>query len=160
MARLDDYERGLVDAHGVSVKAELDERGRELGDPLPVAPPAHLRRGQTTAEMIQSMVRRELSLRAEEHGFETFEESDDFDIDDDPADPHTSYEAHFDPLPPLKETDNGKSGSDEGGRTTADGGSGKSGEVREGEPGAKRPAPDKGSPSKAAAGDPSPKGQD
>jgi hypothetical protein len=45
------------------------------------------------------MIRQEVSRAAEELGDETFEEADDFDIEDDPVDPRTPYEAVFNPRP-------------------------------------------------------------
>jgi len=101
MARIDDLEKGLCDAYGVQVLAEIGDDGKEYGDPVPVAPPVGLTRSPSLAEQIRSMVRRELSDAAHDQGMETFEESDDFDVDDDPADPHTPYEAVFDPQPEL-----------------------------------------------------------
>lgn len=41
-------------------------------------------------------VRRELSNQAAADGQETFEEADDFDVDDEPADPTTPWELNFD----------------------------------------------------------------
>lgn len=60
----------------------LDERGREVPDPRPVEWPADLRRPLTIQEEIQRFVRVELSKVAAEDGMETFEESDDFVVDD------------------------------------------------------------------------------
>ena len=85
MARIDDLEKGLCDAYGVQVVAEIGDDGKEYGDPVPVAPPVGLTRSPSLAEQIRSMVRRELSDAAHDQGMETFEESDDFDVDDDPA---------------------------------------------------------------------------
>lgn len=160
MARIDELERGLVDQYGVPVKAELDETGSEVGDPTPVAPPAHLRRGMTTSEQIQQMVRRELSLRAQEADYETFDEADDFDVDDDPPDPHTPYEAVFDPMPPVTETENGSKSTDERGNPPAGSGSGKSGKVGKGKSGPEQSASDKGSPSETTDGDTGSKAED
>lgn len=56
---------------------------REEPDPTPVEWPAHLRRPPTLAEEIKRLVRIEVSRAAEEAGFESFEEADDFDVDDD-----------------------------------------------------------------------------
>ena len=39
MARIDDLEKGLCDAYGVQVVAEIGDDGKEYGDPVPVAPP-------------------------------------------------------------------------------------------------------------------------
>lgn len=160
MARIDELEKGLVDQYGVAVKATLDESGREVGDPTPVAPPANLRRGMTMSEQIQQMIRREVSNRAEEQGYESFEESEDFDIDDDPVDPHTPYEAVFDPRPPLKEKEDGSKSVDEGRVDPPGGGSGESGKVGKGKPGAKQPAPAKGSVPEATDGDTGVEGED
>lgn len=78
----------------------LDKRGREIPDPLPMAPPIGYKRSPSLAEQIRAMVVSEkLRQEALESGFETFEESDDFEIEDDPADPRTPYEAVFDPAP-------------------------------------------------------------
>lgn len=153
MARIDDLEKGLIDQYGVAVKAEIGEDGKEYGDPTPMAPPAHLRRSLTMSEQIQQMIRREVSRRAEESDMETFEEADDFDIDDDPLDPHTPYEAVFDPQPPVKENDDGSATSDKGRDKPSSGRSGKSGKVGEGKSSKEQPTSDKGSPSETDDGD-------
>ncbi|UOF76960.1 hypothetical protein [Microviridae sp.] len=61
----------------------LDERGWEVPDPTPVAWPAGVRRPETLTEQIRRLVRIEVSQRAAEQGHETFEEADDFEMDDD-----------------------------------------------------------------------------
>lgn len=72
--------------------------GHELPDPTPVAPPVGYIKQPSMIEQVRNMVRSEhLRLAALEAGQETFEEADDFDIPDDPVDPHTRYEAVFDP---------------------------------------------------------------
>lgn len=53
-------------------------------DPTPLAIPVNFRRPPSIEEMIQKYVRTELSTRAQDQGAETFEEADDFDVDDDP----------------------------------------------------------------------------
>lgn len=108
MARIDDLEKGLVDCNGEQVVAQIGKDGKEYGDPVPKAPPVGVRRPVPLQDQIRAMVRRELSDRAYEAGYESFEESDDFDIDDDPADPHTPYEAVFDPPPVTKDDDDGR----------------------------------------------------
>lgn len=146
MARIDDLEKGLVDQYGVAIKAELDANGNEVGDPTPVAPPAHLRRSPTMSEQIQTMIRRQLSLTAQEQGYESFEEAEDFDVDDDPVDPHTPYEAVFDPQPPVTpEVGDGPGALDERRQRSASGGSGKSDKVGKGKSGKKQSADDEGS---------------
>ena len=44
------------------------------------------------------MVRFQISEEAASRGLETFEEANDFDISDDPVEPHTPYEEDFDPV--------------------------------------------------------------
>lgn len=62
---------------------KFDEKGREVLDPTPIEVPLSFRRPLTMQEEIQRMVRQELSRAAESSGFESFEESDDFDVEDD-----------------------------------------------------------------------------
>lgn len=73
----------------------LDELGREILDSTPMAPPVGYVRQPSLTEQIRAMVRAE-SLRhaAMEQGFETFEESNDFDVDD--AEPSSVYERDID----------------------------------------------------------------
>lgn len=86
------------DADGVQVTSEIDDDGNELPDPVPMSPPVGYRREPTLGEMIQQFVRSEqLRAQAEAEGFDTFEEADDFDIPDDPLDPLTPWEEHFEP---------------------------------------------------------------
>lgn len=63
-------------------EGELDEHGRELCNPIPVAVPAGLKRPLSLTEQIQRVLRRDLSYQAQKQGHETFEEADDFDVDD------------------------------------------------------------------------------
>lgn len=61
-----------------------DERGREVGDPKPVATPAGFRRPPTLQEQIRSLVRHENYQKLVDSGeIESFEDADDFDVDDD-----------------------------------------------------------------------------
>lgn len=76
----------------------MDENGWEVPDPKPMAIPAGFRRPETLAEQVQRLVRSAISREAEGQGMETFEESEDFDIEDEPDDPSTVYETFFDPI--------------------------------------------------------------
>lgn len=136
-----------VDIDGVQVNAELRD-GKEYGDPVPMAPPVGMSRPLTLAEQIRSMVRRELSDAAHSQGFETFEEADDFDIDDDPLDPHTPYEAVFDPPPPVGENENGSSSLGESGSSDVVAGSGQYGKKSKAKSESKPDSSDSGSVSK------------
>jgi len=74
----------------------LDVDGYENPDPTPIAPPVGFKPAPSLAEQIRAMVRSErLAREAAESGFETFEESDDFEVGDD-YDPSTPYEEIFD----------------------------------------------------------------
>lgn len=141
-----------VDVDGVQVLAILDENGHEVGDPIPVAPPVGLTRRPTMAEQIQTMIRREMSNRAQAEGFETFDEAEDFDIDDDPLDPRTPYEAVFDP-PQQKEIDDGNAKSNEGRTAAAGSGADESGKKPESESKPEPKSADKGSVRKGSKSD-------
>ena len=80
----------------------LDEHGRLIPDPVPIAPPVGYRKQPSMVEIVRDMVRGEkLRQAALESGHETFEESEDFDIGEDGEDLLSGYENDFDP--PLSE---------------------------------------------------------
>lgn len=78
----------------------LDPLGRELVDETPMAPPVGYNPQPTLVEQMRMMIQGErMRLAAMEGGFETFEEADDFDLDEDPF-PRSPHEDEFDqPLP-------------------------------------------------------------
>lgn len=82
--------------------ATLDPRGRELPDPTPVGIPVGLKRPPTLQEQIKAMVRTQLSQQMQQQGYETFEEAEDFDVDDD-FDPKSPWEHDFDAEAKVKE---------------------------------------------------------
>lgn len=122
------------------LQAVLDDKGREILDPVPMAPPLGYKRQPTLTERIRDMVRSEhVRLAALQAGAETFEEADDFEVGDDYEElPRSLYEEVFDPvdadarmklrdddyrasvearsreLRPVKENDDGSTGTDEG----------------------------------------------
>lgn len=76
----------------------LDEQGRELHDPRPVAPPVGFVKQPSMVEHIRALVRSEmLRKEADDSGLDTFEEAEDFDTGEDDDDPRTPYEAVFEP---------------------------------------------------------------
>lgn len=72
--------------------AQFNEFGQQIPDPTPLEVPLNLRRPLSIQDEIRRFVRIELSRKAEELGTESFEESDDFDIDDDEGDFASPYE--------------------------------------------------------------------
>ena len=90
--------KAFYDAKTGEIFGGLDEFGHEIPDPRPLAIPTDLGRPETLAEQVQRLVRsasREIASQTDD--IETFEESEDFDVDDD-FDPATPYELHFDPV--------------------------------------------------------------
>lgn len=70
----------------------FDEFGREIPDPTPIEVPLKFQRPPTLQEQIRQMIRSE-SLRATlSEEAESFEEADDFDIDDEEDDILSPYE--------------------------------------------------------------------
>lgn len=76
--------------------ARLDPTGRERVSSIPLAPPVGYIRQPSLAQQIRDMVRSEqLAAEARNAGYETFEEADDFEVDD--FDPSSPYEEVFEP---------------------------------------------------------------
>lgn len=145
-------------------RKELDEQGREIIDPVPMAPPVGFTHEPSMIDQVRAMIRGEHSRLAQEAGAETFDEADDFDVGDD-YDAGTPYEEVFDPLDEAvrealrqrefrdkfilrmreehpdfgKEFDNA-SKSDEGGTVVSDGGGGGNDPVDKGKSGADKSA--------------------
>lgn len=72
--------------------AKYDELGREIPDSRPMAMPAGMRVPESLAETMRRLIRVEMSRQAVESGQESFEEADDFDVDDGEALMATPYE--------------------------------------------------------------------
>lgn len=68
----------------------------ETPDPTPAVIPTGLNAPLPIAEQVRQMVQSELSAAAENNGFETWEESDDFDVPDD-VEPRSMHELVDDP---------------------------------------------------------------
>lgn len=75
----------------------LNKDGHEVPDPKPLAMPAGFKRPETLAEQVQRLVRTQMSALAAAEGRETFEESEDFDVEEDVL-PNTPFEEVFDPV--------------------------------------------------------------
>lgn len=79
----------------------LNEDGTERVDPVPMAPPIGYKRQPSMVEIVREMVRSErLANEARLAGHETFEESEDFDVEDD-IPMQSQWENEFDP--PISE---------------------------------------------------------
>lgn len=103
----------MAERREIPLREGFDEFGRELPDPTPMEVPVSYCQGPTLKETIQRMMHHEmLRQRADAEGFDSFEEGDDFEIEDDPLDPHTPYEAYFDP--PVEKPLTRRDGSDIG----------------------------------------------
>lgn len=75
----------------------LDEFGVEILDTTPVSLPTGFRKPETLQEQVARLVRNQVSREAEEAGYESFDEADDFDVEDE-FDPSTPFETVFDPV--------------------------------------------------------------
>lgn len=62
--------------------AEYNDRGEEIPDPTPVEVPLNLRRPLSLQDEMRRFIRTELSQQASAKGDESFEEADDFEVDD------------------------------------------------------------------------------
>jgi len=85
-----------------SIKAcEILPDGREKNDPrvlfVDVTP-----RPLSVKEQIQRLLRVELSAQARAQGFETFEEADDFDVEEEDPEPKSPYEVMKEEVPIAK----------------------------------------------------------
>ena len=73
-----------------------DELGFEKGNPTPVHIPVGFQRPPTLAEQVARLIRSsDVRKYAESQGLESFEDADNFDIDD-ANDPSSPWEEHFD----------------------------------------------------------------
>lgn len=72
----------------------LNAKGQEIPDPTPIEVPIGFNRPPTIQEQIAKYVQ-SANLLAQQTGYESFEEAEDFDVGDD-LDPSTPYELDFD----------------------------------------------------------------
>lgn len=63
-------------------KAQIDERGREINDPNPLFHLMDEPSQEDSRQQMKDMIRNEFSRIAQLHGKETWEEANDFDVDD------------------------------------------------------------------------------
>lgn len=79
----------------------LDEYGREVPNPLPLAPPIGYKKHVSIAEQMRQMIR-QVSHEASMAGAETEDEANDFEVGED-MDPHSPWENDFE-IDPAMET--------------------------------------------------------
>lgn len=70
----------------------LNDDGAEVLDDKPVALPARFKRADNLRDQVQAFVRQEMSALASSNDYESFDEADDFDVDDIDFDPRSRYE--------------------------------------------------------------------
>lgn len=76
----------------------LHPDGKPILDPVPIAPPIGYKKHPSMVEMVRAMVRSEkLAEEARASGHETFEEAEDFDVDDEPMQMRSPWENQHDP---------------------------------------------------------------
>lgn len=84
---------------------QYDDQGREIPDPRPMSLPSGWDRPLSLSEQIKRMVRVELSRQAVDDGQESFEEADDFDVEDEEAEFLSPYEVSEMAPEPLQGVD-------------------------------------------------------
>lgn len=88
----------LVDSDTGEVRVRTHRGSHyEDPDPTPFAPTVGVRPKQSLEERMRQMIRDEMSYAAQQQGLETFEEADDFDVDDE-HDPSSMYEIPWEPM--------------------------------------------------------------
>lgn len=80
--------------------ARLDKDGNEILDPTPVALPVRFQRPPSLVDDVRRLVAQEMSRVAMDQDFDSFEDADDFDIDDDDQ-PRSRHELPEN-YPPVK----------------------------------------------------------
>lgn len=76
----------------------LNDRGQQIPDPVPMAPPIGYKKQPTMVEIIrQQIASHHLAEEARARGMDTLEEADDFDVGDDADELVSGYENDLDP---------------------------------------------------------------
>lgn len=77
-------------------RSKYNSRGEEIPDPRPMALPVDFKPPIPLDEQIRQLIKNnQIQGQLHAEGVETFEEADDFEVDDDP-DPTSPYEENFD----------------------------------------------------------------
>lgn len=116
-----------------TVKYGLDKDGIEHPDPRPIEIPTRLRTPGRQVDRIRNMIRQEMSQAAAASGRESFEDADDFNMEE--VEFTSPYENEFEPEIPVdksaqQEENDGRSNSAAPLKESEDGSSSGEGEVR------------------------------
>lgn len=85
----------------------LTKNGQEVPDPKPFAMPLGFKKPESTEDIVRRMIAQNLSQQVANNETETFEEADDFDVEDDEfIDPVSPYEEQLN-VPPIAEPELG-----------------------------------------------------
>lgn len=79
--------------------AIIADNGKEINNPKPVVLHTGIKRPPTLQEQIHRVLRGRLSREAEQQGYETLEESQDFDVENEDTEPDTIYQVLEDEIP-------------------------------------------------------------
>lgn len=89
----------LYDELSKLTEARLSPRGREVCNPMPVEMPVKMRKPEGLHEQIKRILRIELSRQVSDQGAESFEEANDFNVDDgfetEPYSPYVALEEEY-----------------------------------------------------------------
>jgi len=99
MPKISEVEQKLSELY--ERRAADPAKKREHLDPTPMSPPIGYVRAPSMIDRIRDMVRHEMSTAAQTSGFESFEEAEDFDVDDE-YDPASPWEMMFEPDTPAE----------------------------------------------------------
>lgn len=76
------------------INAKFNDKGHEILDPTPIALPVGMSKPESLESKMRRFIRTEFSRQAQDQGMESFDEANDFDMDDEADLPLTRYEAH------------------------------------------------------------------
>lgn len=80
--------------------AKFNKLGQEVPDSTPLAVPLGSRKPESITEMMRRLIRQDMSRHFEKQGHESFEEANDFEVEDEDAElSNTEYETMADEVP-------------------------------------------------------------
>lgn len=80
--------------------AKFNAQGQEIPDSTPLAVPAGMRKPESVTEMMRRLIRQDMSRHFEKQGHESFDEANDFDVEEEDAElSGTEYEVMHEETP-------------------------------------------------------------